>query len=125
MTRIATFAAAAVVGLFTLAGAASAQEFQVRPTLAGGAFGQDYQTTVSLSGLDLSRESDARIALQRIDRAATAVCGGQPDDTYSDSEKQAYQDCHAQSVRRAVTHTRSAMMIALMITKGPTLLAKN
>ncbi len=125
MTRIATLAAVAVVGLFTLAGAASAQDFQVQKNLAAGAFGDDYQTTVSLSGLDLSRESDARVALDRINRAANAVCGGQPDETYSDTEKQSFDTCHSEAVRRAVAHTRSPMLIAMMISQGPTLLARN
>ena len=127
MNRIAALAlaTAAVVGVFTLAGAASAQEFQVRTSLMHGSFGEDSRTTVNLSGLDLSKESDARIAFGRIDRAATAVCGGAPDETYSDSEKQAFDSCHTQSVRRAVAGTRAPVLISMTISQGPTLLARN
>jgi UrcA family protein len=124
MIRIATLTAVAAAGLFTLVGAASAQEFQVRPSIAPGSFGQDYQTNVSLNGLDMSREGDARVALERIGRAATAVCGGEPDESSWDEDKESFETCHSQSVRRAVAAAHTPMLTALMLSEGSTL-AKN
>jgi UrcA family protein len=85
-----TLAAASLV--FGVAGAASAQSAPVDnvPSM-----------TVRLADVDLSSKAGARTAMQRIETAADAVCGGQPE--ARDWTRRAFYDqCRSNAIKGAV-----------------------
>jgi UrcA family protein len=67
---------------------------------------------VRVADLDLNSPAGARAALARVRRAASAVCGGEPDmrDLAAHS---AWQGCVHAAVNATVAHSRSPMLAAL------------
>ncbi len=124
MNRFVTLAAAAA-GLTLLAGAASAQDVPVSTNVTNDPAIVTRHTTVDLAGVDVMSGGGARIALDRIDRAATAVCGGAPKaDAWAD-EVASFSACHSEAVNNAVRDVQGSVLTALMKGKGPTLMARN
>jgi UrcA family protein len=67
---------------------------------------------VSLTGVDLSSQAGAAIALQRIQRAASAICGGEPSPREMDRTG-AYRVCVRQTLNDAVAQLGSPTVSAL------------
>lgn len=67
---------------------------------------------VRVADLDLRSQAGAEAALQRIERAATTVCGGEPD--IRDLERQpVFKACVRAAVLDTVAHSRSPALAAL------------
>jgi len=121
MNRIASLALA----LFCIAGAASAQEFNVRPGFSTDPNSSVHKTNVGLTDVDMSNASGAHVALERMQRAAVAVCGGRPDSSASNEEKDDFATCYDGAMRGAVADAGAPVLAALSKGTASTLMAKN
>ncbi|HEY2661793.1 MAG TPA: UrcA family protein [Caulobacteraceae bacterium] len=75
---------------------------------------------ISVADLDLGRASGAKVALQRIQRAADGICGGKPDIRFP-VELAAYRACTKMTVDRTVTSLGAPVVMALNGAPNPTL----
>jgi UrcA family protein len=67
--------------------------------------------TVRYSDLDLSREADRKRLAERVDAAASAVCGPRPSRVEL-LQRQDYGACHRNAVRRAMASVPTAAALA-------------
>jgi len=89
--------------------------FSVSAMSAQTAVVRAYSVKVNYSDLDLTREGDARKLLERLERAASAVCGSNgafssPYRTYSGRIARSIQLCREDALSRAVATVDSRQL---------------
>lgn len=97
------------VGIAALA--LSAAAVQAQPV------GPEMSVRVNVAGLDLRSEAGARVALQRVDRAAAEICGAEPDIRLL-ARAALYRACVRKAVEAAVASAGVPMLSELEAAKG-------
>jgi len=114
MARILQLSALATAGALALSSAVAAA-----PMLRLTNNPSVVSEKVSLEGLDMQSRAGAKVALLRIHRAASDICGPEPSLKSPDVMKREHRDCMQKAVGDAVAAVNAPMLTALNDGAGP------